>query len=366
MSRTLFALILSLGFHAAAVAQPVDPNPSVADARGGGQPRLSVRQTALCFNYRTPTYAVNLAARTVRIEHRADEAACGVPPPPFTATYDIPGAFPLGTYTWEYQLVAPGYPAIPPTTGTFAVRPAEQGNLSFDPIQPIALEPVRLTLAVPPVCQRIDSVRPIEGGFRVVKVRRSGGTCGNPPVTQDITLGAFAPGAYRIELALLTPEGATVEESATLIVRPPSTTAPAPDASAAADLSGLWYSPNDAPSTGLSLIHAQNPSAQGRQGTDVVTALWYLYDGAGAPLWYVIVAEGAAGATLTGTVLVFDGAGAQPGSNRVGTATLTFDLGSSTGRLQAQVGARTFNLRIERFRWPIRAWPTGPNFFPPS
>ena len=32
-------------------------------------------------------------------------------------------------------------------------------------------------------------------------------------------------------------------------------------------------------------------------------------------------------------------------------------LGSSLGRLRATIGTRTLDLEIERFRWPVRAWP---------
>lgn len=367
MRHFLFALILLLGVCATVRAQPVDSEAYVADARNGQPPQLIVVQDP-CYAFFAPVFTVNVAVRSVRVVHRAQPAGCGTPPPPSTFTYPVPGSFPIGTWTFEYVLEVSSGPAVPPRTGTFVVRPAEQRNLTFDPILPIALEPVRLTLSFSPVCQRMDSVRPIDGGFRVVKVRRVTPPCGNTPIVQDFTLGAFAPGNYQIEVALLTPEGLVVEEQATLVVRGSMTTETFESgASVAVDLSGLWYSPLDAPSTGLSLIHARNPPAPGTsQGSDVITVLWYLYDAEGAPVWYVIVAEDDANGTRTGPVLEFNGSGSQIGSNPVGTATLSFDAGSATGRVRAQIGTRTFDFRIERFRWPIRAWPTGPNFFPPS
>jgi hypothetical protein len=362
MHRVLIAFLVWLGASAVVQAQPLYLEAYVVDVRDGQRPVLSVRQDP-CWSFQAPTFTVDAVARSVRVVQRISPAFCGVPPPSGTTEYPIPGSFPIGRYRIEYVQDAVGYLPPLPTVRSFYVRPAEHEWLRFDPVDPIALEPVQLFVSLIEFCERVDGVVPVNGGFRVVVRSTDFGPQCDVLGGQYVTIGAFAPGRYRIEVGRYGDDGAwfpTTYGTGTLEVRGALTAStlerrPTP----ASDLSGVWFSPLDAKSTGLTIFHARTPPpTPSGDGRDAITAIWYTYDEGRAPRWYIIVAEPQDfTGQFTGSVLSFSDATSPPSSRVVGNATLSFDFGATTGILRATVEGRTVELEIERFRWPIRAWP---------
>lgn len=255
---------------------------------------------------------------------------------------------------------------IPSALMSFLLMASGQASAQIVPASPVALEPVHLDLSVNN-CDDIRGVELIEGGLRVL-VRfddRNGFICDSLTETR-ITLGAFAPGNYRVEKHTTFTSGAAPDTRLLAqFVVPPAATGfgygfPRED------LSGVWVTATE-PSTGLFLVHSFEPPHDTFGAHQSLTGFWFIYEPNGTPSWYVIAVDNPTGSTnYEGSVLKFTATGT--GSTRTVTPTVVgparIDVFSAFTRVRATVDGRQFDFQIERFRWTRAAWPgTAPTDF---
>lgn len=231
------------------------------------------------------------------------------------------------------------------------------------PANPTAMEYVRLRTSVIAECERLRSVEPVTGGFRVNITLLSLGLRCDTVIADglDFTLGAFAPGTYRVTTRYncidCSPPTWDDPEVTTFTVSP-GVASPVPgDDYTQLDLSGIWTTPREA-FTGFAFIHSDGLGANGR--TARVTGLWYDYGAGGQTTWSLLLLDGTPN-RLAGRVMraVPSGTGAARTITLsvIGEAELV-RTGTDAYTLDGVVNERGFNFPIERFRWTRAAWPS--------
>lgn len=247
--------------------------------------------------------------------------------------------------------------ALLPATGAHARR------YEVYPANPTAMEFVQLRSDFGGECSRLRNVEPITGGFRVnITLLGLGLRCDEIiPNGLNFTLGAFAPGTYRVVTRIncndCSPAIFDDPEVTTFTVSPGVASNVAGDDYTQLDLSGIWTTPSEA-FTGFAFIHSDGLGESGR--TARVTGLWYDYGGNGQTTWSLLLLDGTPN-RMTGRVMraVPNGSGASRtiGLSPIGDATLV-RTGTDAYRLGGVVDARGFDFPIERFRWTRAAWPS--------
>lgn len=170
-----------------------------------------------------------------------------------------------------------------------------------------------------------------------------------------LTIGAFPPGNYRLELARPVGEGGAVVASKEFVVR--AAEAPSAFRHLGPDRSGLWYSPQDDPRTGMSLVHAADPA-----GRSSITGIWFRYDAIGRAVWYIIEASG--GYSYRGNVYEYAATNPtaparqrQVDATPVGTIQISFGSWlDHPARVDVVVNAQAQLFQLERLRWQRSAW----------
>lgn len=247
----------------------------------------------------------------------------------------------------------------------FALLPAATSARTYQvlPANPTAMEFVELRSDLGGECERLRNVEPVAGGFRVnITLLSLGLRCDEIlPGALDFTLGAFAPGTYRVTTRIncidCSPPTFDEPTFTTFTVSPGVASPVAGDDYTQVDLSGIWTTPSQA-FTGFAFVHSDGLGANGR--TARVTGLWYDYGSAGQPTWSLLLLDGTP-FRLAGQVVRAVPTGT--GANRtialttIGSATLALDAAGSY-RLQGSVDQRGFDLTLERFRWTRSAWPS--------
>ena len=232
-------------------------------------------------------------------------------------------------------------------------------NYTVSPATPTAMEFVQLRSFIGG-CERLRGVEVVDGGFRInIEALTTGLTCDEVlPLT--LTLGAFAPGFYRvttrISCNICSPPVFDEPQQSSFTVSAGVASTVAGDDRPQSELSGIWTSPSE-PFTGFAFIHSDGVGATGRSAR--VTGLWYDYGATGQVAWTLLLLDGTP-FRLTGQVVRALPTGT--GTSRtivlspVGNATLV--LAPSGGyRLSGNVEQRVFDFPIERFRWVRAAWP---------
>ena len=271
------------------------------------------------------------------------------------------GVLPLGTHGIDYvQRNAAGAESSRPLR--VVVRPSSRGQLAFHPVDPVALESIDVGFNHES-CEVPTRIEAAEGGFRVVLV---GDPLENPMGCDAgtrgfLTLGSLPPGSYRVALGRTNARVAWEEIGAqTLVVSP----GPAPNPASwnhRIDLSGLWFSPHDAPSTGLDVVHSRTGEPESSGDTERLTVFWFTYEPNGRNRWYVVAARRNSVGAWIGDVLELGVANVGApiaerltGGTVVGTA--EFRFGPESGTVHATLAGVSQVFRVEPLRWTRGAW----------
>lgn len=265
----------------------------------------------------------------------------------------------VGTYGLTYTPVPVGFGPMPGWVHEFHVRPALAGRyLQIEPLHPLAMEPIDAKFDIAVGCEWVTGFRIVDNALRI----EVASDFSNPFVCDAIeasglTIGALPPGNYRLELARPSAEGGAVVAHNEFVVR--AATAPSSFRQYWPDLSGLWYSPQEDPRTGMSIVHAADPDDR-----SALTGIWYRYDATGQAVWYIIEASGGSGRTYRGNVYEYAATNPtapawqrQVGATPIGTIQISF--GSSLdrpARVDAVVNGQAQVFQIERLRWQRSSW----------
>ncbi len=265
----------------------------------------------------------------------------------------------VGSYGLTYTPVPVGFGPMPGWVHEFQVRPALTGRfLQIEPLNPLAMEPIDAYFNIAVGCEWVSGFRIVDNALRI----EVASDFSNPFVCDAIdatglTIGAFPPGNYRLELARPSGEGGAVVAHNEFVVR--AATVPGSFRQYWPDRSGLWYSPQEDPRTGMSLVHAADPDDR-----SALTGIWYRYDDAGQAVWYIVEASGGFGRTYRGNVYEYVATNPsapdwqrQVDATPIGTIQIAF--GSSLdrpARVDAVVNGQAQVFQIERLRWQRSTW----------
>jgi hypothetical protein len=360
----LAIFVLLLPSWVAAEPAPVFAN--VDSTHEGGQSSLDLRQDR-CYTWGQPSVVVESGAVQVTqsVTPIANCALTG------TSNESIAlGTFAVGSYRLTYTPTPVGFGPMPVSVLDFNVRPDSVGRLlDIEPLEPVALEPVEAHFELESGCEWISGFRVIEGGFRIELARDESidpFVC-DGIVLGSVTIGAFPPGSYRVELASPEDEGGAVLGTAEFHVRPGFPDFPASKPAALPDQSGFWTSPNEEPRTGISIIQSRIPGVPGvTPPIDAIAGIWYRYNDDGSPawLWVDATSSGIGSSSYTGTVTRYDvtNVGAPPwqrvvAGTSVGTIAVSFGGLDQPAHVTAVIDGETIEFSLQRFRWLRSAWP---------
>ena len=98
---------------------------------------------------------------------------------------------------------------------------------------------------------------------------------------------------------------------------------------------------------------------------NAITAVWYRFEGTGAPVWYIVEANAySTGRNFTGSVYEYSAANpTSPGWQRtvnsapIGSIVINFDGLDSPARVDATVNGANLAFSLQRLRWQRSAWP---------
>mgnify|MGYP003556186601 FL=1 len=353
--RTALGLALLLG-SASSVAEPLPLLPYVSTVFAGGSARLSLRQDE-CYSWGEPiitsqgyqfvvmqsvTAILGCTSGSVRNE-----------------TILFASNIALGTYRLTYAPMPIGFGPMPGWVEEFQVRSASTGkSLQIEPANPLAMEPIDAYFTIAGGCEWVTGFRIVDNALRVELASDFSSPMNCDGIeTAGLTIGAFPPGNYRLELARPVGEGGAVVASNEFVVRPAE--APSAFRQIWPDRSGLWYSPQDDPRTGMSLVHAADPA-----GRSALTGIWYRYDATGRAVWYIIEASGGTGYSYRGNVYEYAATNPtapawqrQVDATPVGTIQISFGSWQDRHtRVDAVVNGQAQVFQIERLRWQRSAW----------
>jgi hypothetical protein len=230
------------------------------------------------------------------------------------------------------------------------------------------MEPVEAHFDISHTCEWVTGFRAIEGGFRIELASdliSSPFSCDGILQT-SVTIGAFPPGSYRVELARPQNEGGTVMATREFQVLPDIPAYPASRPTPLPDYSGFYLSPEE-PRTGMTIIQARIPEVPGvTPPTESIAGIWYRYNDDGTPAWLWVDATAGLNFfnTYTGTVTRFDTTNVsapawqrQVAGTPVGTITINFQGLDQPARVSAVINGETIEISLQRFRWLRSAWP---------
>lgn len=223
---------------------------------------------------------------------------------------------------------------------------ADVWSIEIVPAHPAIVQPVYARIGVASPCVYgvgISSLRQEGSTIQVVADPRSSCTIPPPPgpcCSQDVSLGSFGAGSFSVVLkdssgAQLASGSFTVDDTYA------GKAAPFP----LVDYSDHWWNPQES-GWGMSIV--QHPSGQ-------VLVVWFVYNSAGVPTWYVIPAgRWETSARYAGTVYKatgpFFGSSFDPSQVNVtpaGSATLSF-TGHATANFSYTVDGITGTKAIAR------------------
>lgn len=346
------------------LAAPLPVNPTVNPAYRPGTVDVEVRlRQDRCYLWGTP--AVSSTGTAYSITQTVTARPTCADPGADVVRVNL-GQLPVGTYSLRYSATPEG--TLSPHVLDFSVRPLSPRFLSVFPAQPVALEPVHVSLSIIDTCEFVTGVVPTAGGFDVL-VRQE---FANPAscdslIEAEVTLGSLAPGHYRLRAVPAADPSQAPLSTLEFDVSPQPPTALLRDY--VPDYSGIWNSPDQEPYTAIDFINSfdQTGPTTARSG---LSGLWYTYDATGRPIWYFIEAnnQGAGfGRLFVGGV--FEYRPADPSlpafartiaGTRVGDIQIRFGYLDTPAQVTATINGVPREFRLQRFRWLRWAWPPRP------
>ena len=210
----------ALAVSSLAAAQPAPVQAHVPPVPVSVSHRLELRQDA-CYVWGIPAVTID-GTRIAVTQSVTPLVGCTN-----GQTQTVPvtlGILPLGNYRLTYTPVPVGFGPLPVSTVEFDVGRFSTGRrFTIEPAFPSAFEPLTMVFDYIESCETIAGFRPIAGGFRVELAGRLDFIYCDSVTVDRLSIGAYPPGTYRIELANTDASGGEALGTLDVVVRPGGT-----------------------------------------------------------------------------------------------------------------------------------------------